>query len=782
MRATGVTLTLFAAVSTVAVSAAGSAWAQAAPAPAAAPATASLGEVIVYAQKRSENVQKVPVAVTVVSSAIMKQNNITNAESLDEIVPSLEFKKGTANVNSTLSIRGIGTQSFSSGAEPSVSTVVDGVVYGRAGMAFQEFTDLDHIEVLGGPQGTLFGKNASAGVVSILTKAPTATFGGDVSVGYYDKGEYRADGNISGPITDDLRYALSAVYGDYTGNIYNLYTHKDTNGYRHVGVRGALVYDVTKDLKLTLRADWTHASDNCCADVLGNYVPNAALSNILFPSIAPVTGYFGSKSVDDNLTGGTVDSNGGASAQIDYSLGDYTLTSITAWRDWRNKQIRDGDFHATCCQHVTSTDIDDQDYGALNYNQYSQEFRIASPNTGRFSYVVGAFFWYTRETDWFNRLVQQCTASTLPIDSTGFKACSTAPGASTIIHGSAPAHWVTQFYNQAVFGQTNYKVTDKISLITGLRLTHDRVEYDLSRISFAPAGTPGIGGTFSHGEFADANGVSGKAGLEYQATRDNMVYFTYSRGYKGPSLNDFYSENVGNVGRISPESSNAYELGTKSQFFDRRLTFNADIFDEEFSNFQANSFVNLNGVTVVTLKNAGSVHSRGFEAMVNWRATSDLLINGGYTYDEAKIDRYTCPASIGAANLVTCQAHDGKPLPFAPKNKVNVNANYTVPLPASAPVDLHLTTTYTYTSLVNFDIDQTPLARQPGYGLWDAAALFSTKDGKYDFGVFVKNITNQYYTTFITPSGNGIAGGSYTRLQVPRDAERYVGVKLTANF
>jgi len=753
----------------------------------AAPSDA-LPTVVVTAQKRSENVQKVAVALTVVGADVMAQNGITNTESLDEVVPSLEFKKGTANVNSTLSIRGIGTQSFSSGAEPSVSTVVDGVVYGRAGMAFQEFTDIDQVEVAGGPQGTLFGKNASAGAVSITTKAPSSVFGGNASFGYYEGGEYRADGNVSGPITDNIRYVLSGVYGDYRGNVFNYGTDKWTNGYHRTGLRGGIVDNVNADLKITLRADWTHADDNCCADILGPYVPGGAFSNVLLPSILPVKAYFGSKEVDNNLTPGTLDSNGGVSGQIDYNMGGFTFTSITAWREWRNKQIRDGDYHDTYGNYVTSTDINDEDFGALNYNQFSQEFRVASPTSGRFNYVVGAFFWYTHENDWFDRYVTQCSHSTLPANSTGFQPCSTTPGVSTISTGQAPALWNTEFYNQALYGQSNYKVTDKLTLVTGLRVSHDRVQYALGRTDEFPAVVPafssysGIGGTFHYAEHAIATGVTAKGGLEYQVTPDSMAYFTYSRGYKGPSLNDYYSEGATNVGEIAPETSNAYEVGAKNQFFGHRLTFNADLFYEEFYNFQANNFVNLNGATVVTLQNAGTVSSRGGETMLTWRATPDLLVSGGYTYDDAIIVAYNCPASLGAANVISCKLVDGRPLPFAPKNKVNVNTSYDVPAPSNWPFKLRLTSTYTYTSWINYDIAQTPLARQPGYGLWDAAALFTSRDGKYHLGFFVKNITNQYYTTFITPGGNGVSAGSYTRLQVPRDAQRYTGVKLTADF
>ena len=776
------------------------------PALAAAAATSpdTVADVIVTAQKRSENLQKVPLAVSVASQETLRDNAIGNAESLDEVVPSLTFKKGTANVNSTLSVRGIGTQSFSSGAEPSVSTVVDGVVFGRSGMAFQEFTDLDHIEVLRGPQGTLFGKNASAGAVNIVTKGPTAAPAGDFSIAGYQHGEVRVDGNVSGPINDKMGYALSAVYGDFKGNIFNNYTNKWTNGYRHEGLRGTFTDQLQDNLLLTLRADYVKADDNCCADVLGPYVPGASpIANILLPSIPGVQAYYGSKRVYDDLTPGTLDDNGGLSAQLDWSLKGLKVTSITAWREWRNKQIRDGDFHATNSNYANSIDVADADYGELNYNQFSQELRVASDNDSKLQYVAGAFFWYTHENDWFNRFVQQCTASTLPADATTYKPCSTAPGVSTLINDQGPAQWTTDFWNQALFGQATYAVTDALKLIGGLRVSHDRVAYSLSRESYptgaanAPAG---IQPSFTGAEHADKMGVSGKLGAEYQVNADEMVYATYSRGYKGPSLNDFYSENTGNKGTIAPETSDAYEVGAKSQFLNHHLTLNADLFWENFDHFQANTFVLQGTTTFVTLGDAGTVRSKGLELDATWHATQDLSFTGGYTFDDATIVAYNCAAAQNVYNasptltnqqtLTKCTLHNGRPLPFAPKNKFNVTGVYDVPVPQNMPFDLKVSSTYTYTSTINFDLDQSDLARQKSYGLWDAQATFSTKDGRYRLSLIGKNLANQYYTTFVTPGGTGPApgtlsplrAGSFTRLQVPRDAVAYVGVKLTASY
>ena len=746
------------------------------------------------AQKRSENVQSIPVAVSVVSAQALQNNAIFSPEALEQIVPSLTFKKGTTNLNSTLSVRGIGTQSFASGAEPSVSTVVDGVVYGRSGMAFQEFTDLDHIEVLRGPQGTLFGKNANAGLINIVTKPPSSTYEGDASVGYFEGGEVRANADISGPITDRIGFRLSGVYGDYRGNVLNTYDNKWINGYDKMGVRGEIVAHVTDDLKVTLRADYTHDDDNCCADVLGAYVPSAQLTSVFLPSISPVQARFGSMEVDNDLTPRTKDGNGGVSAEVDYNIHDYTLTSITAWRDWRNKQERDGDYHADSGDYVAtagagrtaaSMDLLQHDYGALNYNQYSEEVRLASPTHQRLEYVVGGFLWYTDENDWFTRYDNECTASTLAVNAAGFQPCAT--GESTYLSINGPAAWNTKFYNEAIFGQATLNITDQLRLIGGIRYTYDRVTYRLARNYSAtpPAGfaVPGISGPYSGSGATDDNGPSAKAGIQYDFTSRVMGYATYSRGYKGPAFNVFYNETASNSAAISPETSDSYEVGLKTQWFDRTLTVNLAAFNERFYNFQANSFVLVNGSVTTTLTNAGAVRSEGVELEGTWRPIRDLSFSGGYTYDDAIIVAYHCDAStLTAANYATCVNHDGKPLPFAPRHKLDITGDWNMPFNDMAPFDTRLSSTYSYSSETNFDIDQTPLARQPAYGLLDANVVLSTKNDRYKLTFIAKNLTNQYYTTFVTPVGNGVAAGSYTRLQIPRDAQRYLGVVASASF
>jgi iron complex outermembrane receptor protein len=206
------------------------------------PAAAQIEEITVTATKREENVQDVPVAVSVLSQETIENSHAVGLEGLQALVPSASFRKGNTTRNSTVFIRGVGTISFSTAAEPSVSTVVDGVVLGRSGQAFGDLYDLERLEVLRGPQGTLFGKNASAGVVNITTRRPTEEFEGYVDLSYFDGNEVRVKGRVSGPLGDNARGSLTLFKGEFDGYLRNVYTNEMTSGYDREGFRAMLEY------------------------------------------------------------------------------------------------------------------------------------------------------------------------------------------------------------------------------------------------------------------------------------------------------------------------------------------------------------------------------------------------------------------------------------------------------------------------------------------------------------------------------------------------------------
>ncbi|MGC8517055.1 MAG: TonB-dependent receptor [Steroidobacteraceae bacterium] len=739
---------------------------------------ATLAEIVVTAEKRHQPLLEVPAAVTVVTGASLQSAGIDSAESLEQLVPTLTFERGSTNSNATLAIRGIGTQSFSPAAQPSVAVVVDGVVMGRPGMAFGAFTDVNRIEVLNGPQGTLYGMNATAGVLNVVTPDPTRHFEGNASISWYEGHEYHARLNLSGPLNDHIGYQVSMLYQDFPGNIYNVYNHQQTNGYRRQGIRGKIVDDVNDVLKVTLEGNYYHSDDNCCADVLGAYVPNAAWTNIFLPELQPSVPGPNALSINNDTIPSQINTNSGVSATVEWSLGKDTLTSISAFQRWYNFQGRDGDFHSGCCSYVNPLDIKMHDRGGLDYKQYSEEIRLASPVDQFASYTVGAFIWHSDEQDYFSRHVEQCTASTLAADATGFQPCAT--GVSTFLNTTGTANFDTRNDNQALFGQTTLHLTKRLSLIAGGRYTHDYVAYTFGRVD-SPSTGPGIAPGYTGTGNTANDGWSAKGGLKFSISSNSVAYATYSRGWLGPAFNVFFNMSALNAAPVAPETANDFELGLKNQFFDHTLVLNLAAWYETFNNFQANSFVVTNGSVTTSLTNAGTVRSTGVSADFDWQPTRRLSISGGYSYDKAYIVSYNCAGQVGAA-LTSCRdSHQGEMFPFAPKNKLTIMPSWLLPL-HNVGYTARLNVTYSYTSQTNFDIDPNPMAQQPAYSLLGASLVMGFDGGRYHLSFIGHNLTNQFYTVFITPTGNGVAPGSYQRLQIPRDAFRYWGVKFSANF
>jgi iron complex outermembrane receptor protein len=720
---------------------------------------AGVQEVIVTAQRRSESLQKVPVAVTVVSGDQLSQRQTFSGEQLVAQVPSLTFRKGTTNVNSALNIRGIGTISFSAGAEPAVSTVIDGVVLARSGQAFFDFFDVERIEVLRGPQGTLFGKNASAGVVSITTKAPSAVLKGFAEASYFDKNEYRARLGVSGPISDTLRGGITGVYGKYDGNVKNLYNNEWVNGYERAGVRGKLEWTPTSDLTVNLIADYLNGVDNASADIIGQ----TATGNAIIGLLSPVVPSPKNRELSNDQAPATKDTNWGLSASIDYKIADHTLTSITAYRGWGNTELRDGDYTSVLGRVVNNGNAS-RDFGVLDFNQISQEVRLASP-TGQFlEYVVGAYYYHTDQDNYFNRYTTRCTAT-----SQAGGACNGTSTYSVIANGTA--NFNTQLTNYAAFGQATLNFNEKLKGVVGLRSSHDEVKYDFARVSVTPlVDAPGVRANFASKGNSKKQGTSGRLGLQYEVSDTVSAYVNYARGYKGPAINVFFNMRAFDTIPLRPETSDAYEIGLKSKLFENRLVLNLAAFNSKYKGFQTTSFDTVAGTIVSRLINAGNVSTKGFEFDFTARPTAALTLSGGGAYTEAKIDRYNCPVGSPAS----CAAHDGQPLPYAPKFKVSAAADYLIATP-DLPFDIGLNSGISWQDKTQFDIDQSPLAIQKAYGVWDASVSLIDHKDRYRVSLVGKNLTDQYYTSIKIPGG-------FVRQQVPRDAERYFGLTLRANF
>ena len=699
---------------------------------------ATLQAVTVTATRREESLQKVPVAVTVVSGEQLERDNRTDIASIAQQIPTLNFRTNASNKDTSLFIRGVGTISTSPGVEPTVATVVDGVVYGRPGQATLDLLDLERIEVLRGPQGTLFGKNASAGVLNVITKAPTAETHGYVDQSFYTGHESRTRFGIGGTLVPDvLKGSLTGLVGSYDGNVDNKANGQEVNGYDRKGLRGKLEFTPNDDVKLTLIGDYmqNHAD-----------APNGVISQSLTPAFAsalsPVTASHDNRDIVSDYRSHVQDTNKGLSAQLDWNLGDYTLTSITAWRGWDNTQWQDGDRLATLSTAFPGT----EDKGDLSYNQYSQELRLASPKGQFLEYVGGLYYMHGKDDETYRRTLRTTSATYTGV-----------------------ADYSTTSDSYSVFGETTLNFTSRLRGIAGLRWTHDQLDYDHRRVSSSATTVSGIQpGTSSSGS-VDEDGWSGRLGAQFDITDNIMAYLTYSRGYKGPAYNVFFNMQPRDTDALKPETSNNWELGLKATSWDNRLTTNVAVFHSEYDNYQANFYDTVAGQVVTRLINAGSVSTEGVEADYALQASRNLKLSGALAYTRARIDDFSCPAGAAASCNV-----NGKTLPFSPDWKSYVRADYSIPLDNG--LDVELSTDYNWQSEVQYDISQNPDTKQGAYGIWNASVALADYNNGWRVALLAKNLTDKSYSPMLA------SGSGYIYRSVPRDDQRYFGVQLRKDF
>ncbi len=726
------------------------------------------GDIIVTAQKRAQNLQDVPAAITVLSAEQIENSGSSNLETLQTLIPTLTFRKGGTTLNSSLFLRGVGTINFSIAAEPSVAAVVDGVVLARSGEAFGDIYDVERIEVLRGPQGTLFGKNASAGVVNIVTKRPGKELGAKIDAGIFEGGEYKLRAAVSAPLGEQVRSRITAFYGQYDGNITNLTTGDKINGYKRYGVRGVVEADLAETFKLTFIADYRKSDDDCCGEVIGTaptggqaLALNRLLSGISFQGDQ-------TRSVRNNLVTSTKEKTWGVSLQGDLEVGDHTLTSITAYRKWDNTEIREGDWLDGGAAYVGINQLHDN--GPQTSNTFSQEFRVTSPTGGLFEYVAGLYYYRAKAERTFTRDVIRCTASTLAADSTGLVPC--AVGSSTFLNASGTANFGSTFENYAGFGQGTINISDRFRVIAGLRYTKDNLSGFLTRVSNQTTAQPGINTNFAFTGKTDNDNFSGTFGIQGDVSDDAMLYVKYARGYKGPAFNIFFNMTGTATNPIEAETADSYEIGAKTSWLDKRVILNVAAYYAKYKNFQANNFDLVAGVVTTRLTNAGDISTTGFELDLLLRPTDNLTFSGGLAYTDAQIDNFKLPPGSPA----TATSRAGEQLPLTSKIKMNFGGEYQGELAALGK--FYVGSDIAYQSKQVSDLQAAPATRQlltiKDFATVNASLGFSDADDRFRLTFLGKNLFDTSFASLITTGG---PGGSL-RYLIPREADRYFGATL----
>ncbi|MAT50851.1 MAG: hypothetical protein CMK32_06685 [Porticoccaceae bacterium] len=790
-------------------------------------AQAAIDEIIVTAQKREQNLQDVPISVDVLTADAMRVSKIDSTIDLALNVPSLTFQQGFSSLVSTFGMRGFSTFTLDGGIQPSVSFVIDGVPISRVGEFAAELGDVERVEILRGPQGTLFGRNATAGAINIVRKKPTETLEGYVEASVTDDDEVITRFSVSGPLTEGVS-GLVAGYGkQLDGYIDNLYPGSKDNGSEdNWGVLGKLQFNPSDDLEILLtgdlrRQDTTNSPSATLIPEQGDlafvgFLRTQALGNGDFAKGQQVLN--DPYTINANYDNYSDTENWGVSADISWNINaNLSLKSITAYRDFRIATAFDVD--ATPATILDPMGLPVVHFERTNYSPnsrhdhnvifdtdyFSQEFRLEYVDD-RVQWINGFYFQDYND--------QSSNETPLAFVDYFFEPGAGLPGDGVLGNNyyfdapevEAEATWT----NWALFSDLTFRLTDSVELFGGLRWTQEDVDFDYSRRNIiGPAEAP-----FFNPQSADFvnldldalladplwslfQGVtefsvtdrsedwSGRIGVSWDATADVNFYVSASRGFIGSGISFGRVANLDNA-IIDPSIAEAYELGMKSSWFDNTLRVNGALFWQEVEDLQTTN--QIPGTVNVETLNAGTITSQGLELDVTWAATDNLTFSGALSYIDAEIDDLIQPCYPGqVAGCTIDNSGDGFPdaqdvagnrPPNAPELAYNVRARYDMPL-SSMPFDTFVQVSYVWQDEVQFKLDSDPLTEMDAYGLMDVVFGIEDKAGKYQITVFGKNVTDEDFYAGLEVA-EGVIGRQFAR--VSRAAQSYYGIKARYNF
>jgi iron complex outermembrane recepter protein len=754
-----------------------------------------LTEIIVTAQKREQNIQDVPISVIALSAEQLKDGGVTDIKNLQMLAPGMTVTSTTSENVTTARIRGIGTVGDNPGLESSVGVVIDGVYRPRNGVGFGDLGEIEQIEVLEGPQGELFGKNNDAGVINIVTKRPSTTFGvtAEVTGGNYNDREINA--SVTGPLGGISAARFYVGYQKRDGFLdvndgVGPNSESNTDNRNMYTLRGQYLITPSDAVNFLVIADYSKRNESCCGAVAvsdgfaGSPSPYQIINALAGVPALGGNGSVGIASPPLSTTSRLAYANQpftqqirdtGISGELNWDLGGAKLTSITAWRDNTIVYGSDLDF--------TGIDIINEPTGRGNltdFKQASEEIRLAGKD-GPLDWLVGAFF--SSEILDANTAIFAGNAFDLYLSGVGtagtdfpltFQLTGVPPGDLFKPGVSGEADWYHQTSKSyAFFTNETYNITRGLDLTAGLRVTEEKKSADsnfvdpdggsacgqlVPHFGQVPAGTaeallflgcttlfnPSFNGQSTSQSLSEGN-VSGTVKLSYRFNDDVMVYASWANGYKAGGINlsrvadpltlvpDFDTE-------FPRETVQSYEVGIKSMLADRTLRLNASIFDQQYTNFQLNTF---NGLVFI-VNAIPKVESKGAEFDTAWATpVSGLSINGGVTYAFTNITEFGSALADFAPDLATTLNRLNNRLSFAPLWSGVAAVTYTAPL--SSALQLHANVSEKYNSSYNTGSDLDPRKLQGAYGLVNARLGLGAPDGKWSVDIWGANLGNKYY-------------------------------------
>lgn len=781
--------------------------------PAKAAAAASgppqVEEVVVTAEKRPENVQSVGMSISAFSGSQIEKQNISNAADLARFVPGLSINQANNNRNSQISIRNVGTAGTNPGTEPDVGVFVDGVFLPVAGPIYGELTDISTVEVLRGPQGTLYGRNTPMGAINITTRAPSQAREGMLDLEYGDFNHVRVKGYVGGGLTDDLAGRLSFWSDSNAGYLKNLYNDSRVDKKTEIGARGRLRWTPDADTTLDLigyygRIDAENNS-GMQVDPLGpggivfGYSPvptSFATSPFVIAQKAtnPLHPYVVPGKWEVNSARGSPDetTTWGVSMQASRELSGIqaTVTDILAYNSYADSAPDNAP--GSLPLDITSNLQDD----ALRTT--SNELRIVSSGKHFIDYVTGLYLFHNELTYTAARVTQAMANRNFP---------PAQGGGGPLNLGDASTLVFDQTTNAAaIYAQATAHLRDDTRLIGGLRYSYDHktstiVQTVGNAVSGAVSGPflKQIGGNAALAGRIASHSLTWTASVQHDLTDEVMLYALASSGFKDGGFNSRSATALPYA--FDPETSLNYEAGAKTSLFERRVILNLDVFRTVVHDYQQ-STLSPAGIGFI-VSNAGNFRNQGIEADLQARPIAPLSFNASASYVDSVItggaEHLQCdisypfigsapPASSGPyadASHKTCN-FDGLTLPNAPKWQGSLAGRWEQPL-AGTGFKWFVAANVSAQTSVYLDPSLDPRSRQAGYALWGGLLGIEAQDDHWRVQLWGRNLTDRRYflaaapqtqAAFVSAGGTKAANGFIAWPGQPRT----FGLEATLNF
>ncbi len=713
-------------------------------------------EIIVTAQRRAQNIQDVPISVTAISGETLEARSVRNVNDAIAFAPNVATTTGPTGGNfGGFFIRGVGQLDNSIALDPGVGVYVDDIYIARLQASSVDLLDLERLEVLRGPQGTLFGRNTIGGAISLVTKNPDFDdFSMRVRGIVGARNRYDLSAAVNAPLSDNAGVRASVFTRNQDGWGRNVYTGDTFGDVSEIGGRIKLLVEPSDTLTIMLQGDYMTASNSPSHQVLLGFNPQAGITvprppmfggPFFRPGVSPTgvpfpMGVGDDRSTDrrDNFASvpSTLDiETGGVSLTVSADLGGVTLKSITGWRAFDEDSF--ADFDGTGFVMYDNASV-------LRQDQFSQELQL-SGRVGGVDFLLGGYYF---AEDSFNnvtlctgtnqaRLVNRCLRSRNNI-------------------------WL-DVESIAAFGELSWDVNDWINVFGGLRWTRETKDQandslldnlDAVTTVLPPIAIPAPGTTRVALPFTEVSetfsAVTPRFGVNLQVADRVRVYASFAEGFKSGGFNGRPSSQQ--ILSYDPEEARTYEVGMKADFFDRLLRVNAAVFQSDYKNQQLLVFTAISGL--FETRNAGDSRIRGFELEVDANISEYFALRGTLGHLDAQYR--TLSPQVAGITL-------GTPLPLTPEWTYTISGEYRLPLPDMG--ELQLRGDWTYRSQVSYQLENDPLERQPGFGLLNLRATWQLPDERFDIAVFGTNVTDEEFLTNAqdSTSGNGVAFGGIGR-------------------